>query len=96
LNQNYGGLGGGMINIPQQHNPNVKAQLAKPNCNLFVIIYFLCSILFFIIRFIYHLPNSVNDAQLHNLFAPYGNVLNAKVFVDNRTGLSKGFGFFLL
>ena len=43
--------------------------------------------------FIYHLPRELMDADLATLFADYGEVLSAKVFVDKKTGESKGFGF---
>ena len=43
--------------------------------------------------FIYHLPRDVTDADLGTLFAPFGNVISAKVFVDKKTSDSKGFGF---
>jgi CUG-BP- and ETR3-like factor len=42
--------------------------------------------------FIYHLPRDLTDADLATLFAPFGNVVSAKVFVDKRTTDSKGFG----
>lgn len=48
--------------------------------------------------FIYHLPNDLTDADLATAFAPFGHVISAKVFLDKRTGESKGFGkncFFL-
>lgn len=35
----------------------------------------------------------VNDAQLQELFTPYGTVVSAQVIVDRDTGRSKGFGF---
>src|SRR6185436_18727339 len=35
----------------------------------------------------------VNDAQLQELFAPYGTVVSAQVIMDRDTGRSKGFGF---
>ena len=43
--------------------------------------------------FIYHLPRDLTDADLATLFAPFGNVISAKVFVDKKTAESKGFGF---
>ncbi|CAN0098444.1 unnamed protein product [Pylaiella littoralis] len=43
--------------------------------------------------FIYHLPNDLTDADLATAFAPFGHVISAKVFLDKRTGESKGFGF---
>ncbi|CAM9625246.1 unnamed protein product, partial [Sphacelaria rigidula] len=42
--------------------------------------------------FIYHLPNDLTDADLATAFAPFGHVISAKVFLDKRTGESKGFG----
>ena len=46
--------------------------------------------------FIYHLPRDLTDADLATLFAPFGNVISAKVFVDKKTSDSKGFGKFLI
>lgn len=43
--------------------------------------------------FVYHLPRDITDADLATLFAPFGNVISAKVFVDKKTADSKGFGF---
>lgn len=43
--------------------------------------------------FIYHLPRDLTDADLATLFAPFGNVISAKVYVDKKTSESKGFGF---
>ncbi|AMV26918.1 RNA recognition motif protein [Gemmata sp. SH-PL17] len=35
----------------------------------------------------------VTDAQLQDMFAPYGSVVSAQVIMDRDTGRSKGFGF---
>ena len=43
--------------------------------------------------FIYHLPVNVSDADLISLFNPFGEIISAKVFIDKKTGKSKGFGF---
>lgn len=45
--------------------------------------------------FIYHLPRDLTDADLATLFAPFGNVVSAKVYVDKKTSESKGFGMSL-
>ena len=42
--------------------------------------------------FIYHLPPTFADRDLALTFAPFGNVISARVYVDKTTGLSKGFG----
>ena len=39
------------------------------------------------------LPYSTTDAQLSELFSPYGPVLSARVITDRFTGQSRGFGF---
>jgi RNA recognition motif-containing protein len=39
------------------------------------------------------LPYSVDENQLREIFAPYGEVLSANVIVDKISGRSKGFGF---
>eukprot|EP00903_Cladosiphon_okamuranus_P016667 g15369.t1 len=43
--------------------------------------------------FVYYLPGSLSDADLATAFAPFGEVLSAKVYYDRDTGESKGFGF---
>lgn len=43
--------------------------------------------------FVYHLPWDLTDADLATLFAPFGNVISAKVFLDKKTSKSRGFGF---
>ena len=40
-----------------------------------------------------NLAFGVTDAQLQELFAPYGSVQLAQVITDRDTGRSKGFGF---
>jgi RNA recognition motif-containing protein len=43
--------------------------------------------------FVGSLPWGVDDAQLGELFAPYGEVLSARVVTDRESGRSRGFGF---
>ncbi|MBD3343757.1 MAG: RNA-binding protein [Chitinivibrionales bacterium] len=40
-----------------------------------------------------NLSYSVGDAELQELFSPYGTVSSAQVINDRETGRSKGFGF---
>jgi hypothetical protein len=47
-----------------------------PGCNLFV----------------FHIPNDATNRDLFNIFAPYGNVISARIMVDRDTGRSRGFG----
>jgi len=43
--------------------------------------------------FIAGLSYSVNDDQLRELFASYGEIASAKIITDRATGRSKGYGF---
>ena len=43
--------------------------------------------------FVGSLPWGVDDAQLGELFAPYCEVLSARVVTDRESGRSRGFGF---
>ncbi len=40
-----------------------------------------------------NLPFSVDQTTLQTLFAPYGEVVSARVMSDRETGRSRGFGF---
>ncbi len=40
-----------------------------------------------------NLPHSTTDAQLRELFLPFGNPDSVKIITDRDTGASKGFAF---
>ena len=40
-----------------------------------------------------NLPYSIRDAELEELFRPYGDVTSANVIIERETNRSKGFGF---
>ncbi len=43
--------------------------------------------------FVGNLSYNVNDEQLAEMFASFGDVASAAVIIDRQTGRSKGFGF---
>lgn len=43
--------------------------------------------------YISNLSYGINDADLKDLFAEYGEISSAKVIMDRETGRSRGFGF---
>ena len=43
--------------------------------------------------YVSNLSFNVQDEDLRELFAPYGEVTSAKVITDSETGKSRGFGF---
>ncbi|MDA1114656.1 MAG: RNA-binding protein, partial [Planctomycetota bacterium] len=40
-----------------------------------------------------NLSYQMDDRELEDLFAPYGDIASARVITDRETGRSKGFGF---
>ncbi|GAB4275080.1 MAG: RNA-binding protein [Candidatus Rifleibacteriota bacterium] len=40
-----------------------------------------------------NLPYSVRDAELEEIFSPFGEVISANVIIERDTNRSKGFGF---
>jgi RNA recognition motif-containing protein len=40
-----------------------------------------------------NIPYNLQETALQEIFAPYGNVVSAKIISDRETGRSKGFGF---
>lgn len=76
-----GGMGGGG-GIPPILGPGPPIQKGRtasgpPGANLFI----------------FHVPNDMTNRNLHDLFAPYGNVISARIMVERETGRSRGFGF---
>ncbi len=43
--------------------------------------------------YVANVPYSVKDQDLHELFAPFGEVTSAKIIMDKATNRSRGFGF---
>ena len=46
--------------------------------------------------FVGNLPQFYKEAELTNLFAPFGKILECRIASDKETGRSKGFGFVTL
>merc|ERR1711934_1155742 len=74
---NTGGYSRGTGYGPTMGQQTQSQEQGPPGCNLFIL----------------HLPDFWMDADLMMNFAPFGNILSAKVFVDRNTGMSRGFGF---
>ena len=43
--------------------------------------------------FVFHIPNHFSNADLWNLFRPFGNVVSVRIMIEKNTGRSRGFGF---
>ena len=64
------------------HSPGAPIQFTEnpqgpPGCNLFI----------------FHIPNEFTNLRLYELFKPWGNVISARIMIENGTGRSRGFGF---
>jgi len=73
----YAMYGAAPLMVPQLPEGPQKQVSGPPGANLFI----------------YHLPQEWRDPDLLQTFAPYGNVISVKVFIDKNTLASKCFGF---